>query len=124
MGRTTTLSEKTISRRKAVQEQRLIGLFSRLMEDCENMTTAVEFAAVEKQAKALSAVRRTLKDIYHKESESGETGMYDEDQEGTDTLEAWKLRLERKLDRLAGRRSAKSVDGRDRQSADGQGNNE
>ncbi|MEM9965389.1 MAG: hypothetical protein AAGC58_08585 [Asticcacaulis sp.] len=88
------------------------------------MLTPAEFAAVEKRAKALSAVRRTLKEVYTKESEGGETGMHDDEQDTADTLEAWKLRLERKLDRLAGARSASGVDGRDHQPGDRQGDTE
>lgn len=123
MGR-TTLSDKTIAKRKVMHEQRLMALFGRLMVDCEAMLTPADYAAVEKQAKALSAVRRTLKEVYTKESEGGETGMHDDEQDTADTLEAWKLRLERKLDRLAGARSASGVDGRDRQSGDRQGDTE
>jgi|GEM_PF-3820283 len=74
------------------------------------MTAVADFTAVEKQARALSAVRRTLKDIYHKESDSGETGMYDDDHASADTIEARKLRLERKLDRLAETAAAQGVD--------------
>ncbi len=123
MGR-TTLSDKTISKRKVMHEQRLMALFGRLMADCEAMLTPAQFAAVEKRAKALSAVRRTLKEVYTKESEGGETGMHDDEQDTADTLEAWKLRLERKLDRLAGARSASGVDGRDNEPGDRQGDTE
>ncbi|MDI7775391.1 hypothetical protein [Asticcacaulis sp. EMRT-3] len=95
------------------QEDRLRVQFEALLSAYE---AASDYAAVEKQARALLAVRKTMKDIYPQNSVRGEQGMDDETQDGNHddasagSVATWQAIIERKLDRLAAARRAAGLD--------------
>lgn len=113
MGRTPHTPERLRALRIR-QERRLVALTNSLMTAAEAMKATGDFAGVEKQAKALIAVRRALSEIYTQNSPCEEMDMNDERNRDSapkpDDLDAWKLVLERKLDRLADTRAKAALD--------------
>jgi hypothetical protein len=112
METTPALPPKEIKTLKREHINRLLILADRMVTDAEKLKRCTEPADIEKHAKALLTVTKTVAEIHdlatRTEASCGDTDMNDPEYDtdngpdgGTDTLADWRSFFERKLDRLA-----------------------